>query len=65
MNGSYLSFLVKAKVYSVKFQQTITKILSLDLFPIIFFPKSIFKVPGKKLGLFFMNKKVCIQLMVK
>ena len=60
MLGSYLlSFSVRVKVYSVKFQQTYAKILPLNFsfFPHeIFFPKSTFKGPGKKLGQFFMKK---------
>ena len=56
---------VKAKVYSERFQQTVAKILPLNFsyffFPCeIAFPKNIFTGPGKKLGQFFMNKKVCI-----
>ena len=65
MYGSYLlSFSVKVKGYSAKFQQTIAKILPLNISFFfrheIFFFKSTFKGPGKKLGQFFKSKKGCI-----
>ena len=51
---------VKAKVYLAKFQQ-IAKIISFSFFPQeIFFPKSTFKGPVKKIGQSFINEKVCI-----
>ena len=62
MYGSYLlTFSVKAKIYSVKFQQAVKKILSLKFFIYfrheISFPNSILKDPGKKVGRFSINKK--------
>ena len=65
MLQSYLlPLLVKAKVYSVKYQQAVAKVPSLN-FSFFFltkfsFLKVHFKSTGKKLCQFFMNKKVCI-----
>ena len=50
MSGNYLSFSVKAKVYSEKFQETIAKVLP--------FTFSFFSLRKKKLGHFCMDKKV-------
>ena len=64
MQGSYLlSFSVNTKICLTKFQQIIAEMFSLNFSHFtqgMFFPKNTFKIPGKKLGQFFMNKKVCI-----
>ena len=52
MSGNYLSFSVKAKVYSEKFQETTAKVLPFNF--------SFFSLRKRKLGQFYMDKKVCI-----
>ena len=62
-------FSVKTKVYSVKFQEIIAKILFPEVFHYfrqeIFFPRSTFKVPVKTISQPFMNRKVAFRLMAK
>ena len=60
MQGSYLlTFSVKAKVYSAKFQQAIAKIRSLNFTYFlheITFPSSILEGPAMKVGHFLIKK---------